>query len=215
MAAASHCLASGRHVVGSIGLPFQEGIPGDTRGIRRSLSEPTTLSLLKACETNNLKPLSAVHASLAAANFSGSKFVDGHYTSNMRFSLQPYLREPFNSARYAAGLYTGSYMAKVDHGMSWQDIAAQYNKLYDAGLRHEFLIARRQFAIQALNMMQSGEPSGRNPLVRSELDISSVDNAENLVSPYHRGRGGHQLRLEVREISLGIECLAKESYLFV
>lgn len=112
-------------------------------------------------------------------------------------------------------MYTGSYMAKVDHGISWQDIAARYNELYDAGLSHEFLIARRQFAIQALNMLQGGRPGGRAPLVRSEIAISSVDNAENLVSPYHHGRGGCQLDLEVREISLGIECLTEESYMFV
>nr|UOS85816.1 acetylase/deacetylase [Hypoxylon rubiginosum] len=215
-AATAGCLRSGALVAGSIGLPYGGDAntkPGGTHSVRRSLSESATASILAACDARNIRPLSAVHASLAAANYAGSASSangTGHYTSTMRFSLRPYLREPFNSAQYASALYTGSYMAKVAPSNSWQENAAQYNELYAAGLSREFLIARRQFAIQVLEMLSRAGELGPP---RSEVDISSVDDAEKLVSPVHHG-GKDGGALEVNDVSLGLECLAKETYLF-
>ncbi|CAJ2500234.1 Uu.00g030870.m01.CDS01 [Anthostomella pinea] len=62
------------------------------RGIRRSLTEATTTAVMAACETRGLALLAAVHASLAAANLlnaASSSNPNDHYTSIMRFSLQP------------------------------------------------------------------------------------------------------------------------------
>ncbi|KAI1386658.1 uncharacterized protein F4822DRAFT_323317 [Hypoxylon trugodes] len=216
-AATAECLKSGALVAGSIGLPYHNDAsikPQGTRGVRRTLSKSITDSVLDACKARNLTPLSAAHASLAAANFVGctsSPSEMGHYTSNMRFSLRPYLKEPFNSAQYASALYTGSYMAKVPPNNSWLENAEQYNTMYNAGLNHEFLIARRQFATQILAFLKRAGELGPP---RSEIDISSVDDAEKLVQRIHRSgtQGGGSLK--VKDISLGIECLAKESYLF-
>lgn len=213
-AATAECLRSGAVVAGSIGLPYLGDLdtkPRGTHSIRRSLPESTTAAVLAACDARNLMPLSAVHASLAAANFIGSAASangDGHYTSTMRFGLRPYLREPYNTAQSASALYSGSYMAKVDPGNSWEENAARYNELYTAGLSNEFLIARRQFAAQVLGML---EKTGSLGPPRSEVDMSSVDDAEKLVSPVHRSGGGV---LEVDDINLGVECVARETYLF-
>lgn len=46
--ATADCLASGRHVFGSIGLPSQDVSPGGTRSIRRSVSRPMTERITKA-----------------------------------------------------------------------------------------------------------------------------------------------------------------------
>ncbi|XXG98254.1 hypothetical protein Hte_004577 [Hypoxylon texense] len=215
-AATAACLRSGALVAGSIGLPYQGDLntkPGGTHSVRRSLSESTTASILAACDARNITPLSAVHASLAAANFAGSASSadgSGHYTSNMRFSLRPYLREPFNSPQYASALYTGSFMSKVLPSSSWQETAAQYNELYAAGLNREFLIARRQFATQVLEMLTR---SGDLGPPRSEVDISSVEDAEKLIRPLrHAGEEGGAL--VVNDFSLGLECITRETYLF-
>lgn len=211
--ATADCLASGRHVVGSVGLPFQDSSPGGTRSLRRTLSQPLTELITKACQARGLRLVSAVHASLATANFAESHG-QGHYTSNIRFSLRPYLKAPYNGAEYSAALYTGSYMAKVEPGTLWQNIAAYYDRLYRDGLSPEFLIARRQFAVQALGMMQAGGPGGKRPPSRSEIDISSVDEAQILIAPVIQGRGADGLKVEVMDVALGLECQAKECYLF-
>ncbi|PSR81493.1 hypothetical protein BD289DRAFT_439026 [Coniella lustricola] len=224
--AAALCLASGRHVLGSIGLPFRQNsrsTSGSTRSLRRSLPQTVTNRIMVACEDHGIGLQAAVHASLAVANFyggglAGNTGAQKHYTSNIRFSLRPYLKPPFNSARYAAALYTGSYMAKVDALTGWKDAAAYYDHLYREGLNTEFLLARRQFAIQALGMMQAAAArSGGEaaPLVRSEIDISSVGDAEVLIAPVIEGRGRRVLKIEVLDISLGLECQTQETYLFV
>ncbi|KAI1775063.1 hypothetical protein F4818DRAFT_417683 [Hypoxylon cercidicola] len=216
LAATAECLRSGALVAGSIGLPYLGDLdtkPGGTHRIRRSLAQTATTTILAACQSRGITPLSAVHASLAAANYAGSSSANGagHYTSTMRFSLRPYLKEPYNSAQYASALYTGSYMAKVPPSNSWEENAAEYNKLYTAGLSHEFLIARRQFAIQVQEMLNR---TGNLGPPRSEVDISSVEDAEKLVSPLHRNGSKGGGLLEVKDISLGLECLARETYLF-
>lgn len=132
----------------------------------------------------------------------------------MRFSLRPYLMAPYSGAEYSAALCTGSYMAKVDPGTPWQNIAAYYDRLYRDGLSPEFLTARRQFAVQALGMMQAGSPGGKAPPTRSEIDISSVDEAQMLISSVIQGRGANGLKVEVMDVGLGLECQAKECYLF-
>ncbi|KAK6078946.1 hypothetical protein SCUP234_05872 [Seiridium cupressi] len=218
-AATADCLATLRHVPGSVGLPYdgtQATKPRGTRGIRRSLSENNTELIVSACEERNITLLSAVHASLAAINlrFAARNVSDspnsGHYTSTMRFSLRPYLPAPFNTAQHASALYTGGYFAAVDPATGWREHATKYSSLYRVGLSHGFLISRRQYAATALNLMIQAAAAGP---VRSEIDISSVDDAERLVTPIHHSNRGI-LDVEVKDISLGVECLAKETYLF-
>nr|QNC49730.1 Hfaza2B [Hypoxylon fragiforme] len=215
-AATAECLKSGALVAGSIGLPFRADPdirPGRTNMIRRRLSEATSNAILARCKERGIKPLSAIHASLAAANFAGSASSPdgtGHYTSTMRFSLRPYLRKPFDSAQYASALYTGSYMAKVAPDSSWEENATQYDKLYTAGLSREFLIARRQFALQVNGLLQR---TGQLGPPRSEVDISSIEDGDKLVTQVHYFGGGREGGLEVLDFSLGLESTSKESYL--
>ncbi|KAI2621282.1 hypothetical protein GGR54DRAFT_96437 [Hypoxylon sp. NC1633] len=216
-AATAECLKSGALVVGSIGLPYNEApgtTPRGTRSIRRTLSRLSTASILLNCASRNITPLSAVHASLASANYANCTSGPdgaGHYTSTMRFSLRPYLKEPFNSVQYASALYTGSYMAKVARTNSWEENAAQYNELYAAGLDRGFLISRRQFAIQISALL---ERTGDLGPPRSEVDISSINDADKLVKRVHHRGGREEDALEVTDINLALECLAKETYLF-
>ncbi|GAW16639.1 hypothetical protein ANO14919_060740 [Xylariales sp. No.14919] len=223
-AAAADCLASFGKVPGSVGLPYRGDPttrPGGTRGVRYSLSDLASTSVLAACKAQGLRLLSAIHASLAISNLelgmSNSNQSDGgrgHYTSTMRFNLRPYLGPPFDSPQYASALYTGGYFSSVPPGVSWHEAAAQYETLYANGLSRDFLLARREYAVKALGMMTRNSGS---TLTRSEIDISSIDDAGNLVTPVHYCRVGPKedtLELAVEDISLGVECLTRESYLF-
>lgn len=255
---ATACLATGGFVKGSVGVPWQDfkasaQHAGGTRGIRRTLSTATTKAVLESCATKNVRLLAAAHASLARVNFlaadpkakrstngaganSQNSFEPSHYTSTMRFSLRPYLPTPFGSARYAATLYTGGYLAKVSSDQSWQDWADAYESQYAKGLTGEFLIARREYARRALKLFQQSSAAGTGtvaPPPRSEIDISSVDDAEKLIAPKRRlggtkvgdeGVAHHGLgiearisdaELEIEDISIGVECAQRESYLFL
>lgn len=222
-AAAAQCLATVGYVAGSVGLPYHGDSttqPEGTRSVRRTIFASTARDVLKACEEQGLRLLSAIHASLAKVNFrfAGARDVgsvsNGHYASTMRFSLRPYLRAPFNTAQYASALYTGGYLTSVGPGSSWQGMAAQYEALYESGLDRAFLLARRQYAIEALATMKRNAGAAS---LRSEIDISSVDDAEKLVAPVYRGsqeQDGTAAELEVEDIGLGVECLTRETYLF-
>lgn len=63
-------------------------------------------------------------------------------------------------------------------------------------------------------MMQSGGPGGKVLPARSEIDISSVDDAETFTAPVIQGKGGDRLKVEVMDVTLGLECQVKESLLF-
>ncbi|KAI0469721.1 hypothetical protein GGR56DRAFT_686843 [Xylariaceae sp. FL0804] len=175
--------------------------PGGTRGVPWTFSRSTTVSILEACEAYGLKPLSAVHASLAMVNFKHQSTTEavsvsraGYYTSTIRLNLRPYLKWPFNTPAYASAL----------KGTAWQDAAAYPG----------FLSARRDYAETAFGIMVR---NGANGTVRSEVDISSVGNVDDLVVPVRgpdAGNEGQGLDLTVEEVSLGVECLAKETYLF-
>ncbi|KID81117.1 hypothetical protein MGU_11499 [Metarhizium guizhouense ARSEF 977] len=252
-AASTACLATGGFVKGSVGVPWQDvkasaQHAGGTRGIRRTLSTATTKAVLESCATKNVRLLAAAHASLAKVNFlaaapkaerstngAGANLYDSfepsHYTSTMRFSLRPYLPSPFGSATYAATLYTGGYLAKVSSDQSWQDWADFYESQYAKGLAGEFLIARREYARRALKLFQQASGAGTPP--RSEIDISSVGDAEKLIAPRRRlgstkvgdedvahlglgiEAGISDAELEVEDISVGVECAQRESYLFL
>ncbi|KAJ2984006.1 hypothetical protein NUW58_g6153 [Xylaria curta] len=220
-AATTDCLASFGKIPGSVGLPYQGDIatsPRGTRGVRYSFSELASASILAACKAQGLRLLSAIHASLAIINLKlgvNQSIGDrGHYTSTMRFNLRPYLKSPFNSPQYASALYTGGFFSLVNPDVSWKEAAAQYEALYANGLSRYFLSARREYAIKALGMMTQNAGS---TLIRSEIDISSIDDTENIVAQVHYGRAepkGSRLELAVEDINIGVECLTRENYLF-
>ncbi|KAK3376227.1 hypothetical protein B0T24DRAFT_699523 [Lasiosphaeria ovina] len=207
------CLATGRHIANSVGLPPKATAtantkPSGTRSVRHSIPADTTSALLAACRAHNMLPLAAAHAALAAANLATSP--DGtHYTSTMRFSLRAHLPPPYDGAAGAAGLYTGGYMARADRGEPWAALAAMFDGLYRAGVSDGFVQARREYAVQALRVV-SEMSQGAGP-ARSEVDMSSVEGVDGIVAARH---GSKEVCVEVRDVSLGVECLAREAYLF-
>ena len=211
---ADQYIATLAYMKGAVGLSYQgdgSTLPSGTRSARLRLSQSATESIIKNCRALNISVLSAVHASLAAVTYAGAPInsKNKHYTSTIRLSLRPYLPEPYNTSRFASGLYTGGYMFKVPYSQSWAENAKTYNGEYRRGVTKEFLQARRQYALNVQNLFQiKGPPEGSPP---SEVDISSVDDAELLVSPVHEFTHG---TLEILDVSIGVETLTRQMYCF-
>jgi len=214
--AATRCLATLTHTKGAVGLALQADSytpPRGTRSARLRLAQSVTVAISEACRARDISVLSAVHATCAMVTYAGaaadSKHM--HYTSTMRFSLRPYLPDPYNTARFACGLYTGGYMSRVPASQSWLENARQYAEEYKIGVTPQFLRARRQYARKVYDMLSASPPPPNPP--SSEVDISGVDNAEVLVSPVHHCRPG--IAVEVEDVSIGVETLTRQMYCFV
>jgi len=186
--------------------------PAGTRSAHLRFSESDTRAVLEACSARNISLISAVHASCAALTYleASLNHKDKHYTSTMRFSLRPYLHKPYCTADFAAALYTGGYMFRVPASQTWLENAAQYEEKYNAGITMDFLKSRRQYAIEVLSILQKGVPAPDPP--QSEVDISSVGDAEALVSSQHSHDG---TVLEVLDVSIGVETLTRQTYCFL
>ena len=213
--AADQYISTLAHAKGAVGVVYRGDnsmLPLGTRSARLHLSQSTTLAISEACKMRNLSVLSAVHASVAAITYDGAPTgsKDKHYTSTMRFGLRPHLPEPYGRARYASGLYTGGYMFKVPASQSWAQKADLYNEEYRRGVTQEFLLARRHYALKVQDLMRKPPPTSNPP--PSEVDISSVGNADLLVSPIHKA--GHD-SLEILDVSIGVETLTRQMYCFV
>lgn len=212
---ADQYIATLTHTKGAVGVSYRgdkSTLPSGTRSARLRLSQSTTMAILEACRARNISVLSAVHASVAAITYAGAPAgsKNKHYTSTMRFSLRPYLPEPYNTPRFASGLYTGGYMFKVPASQSWAENAKQYSKEYHLGVTREFMLARRQYALCVQDLLRKNIPTESPP--PSEVDISSVDDAELLVSPVHKSGDG---ALEILDVSIGVETLTRQMYCFV
>jgi hypothetical protein len=214
-AAARQYLATTVHLEGTVGMPYLGDLmtrPKGTRSVRLQLSQYTTKSLLSACEARRISLLAGVHAALAAVNFART-LVDSrkqHYTSTIRLSLRPYLPEPYNTPAVASGLFTGGYMFKVLSSQSWTEKANQYQAEYERGATKDFLLSRRQYAILALDGLRKTTQI-LNPTL-SNIDISFVDGAEQLVSPVLETKDGP---LEILRIGLGVETLSRQMLCFL
>ncbi|KXX81824.1 hypothetical protein MMYC01_201860 [Madurella mycetomatis] len=171
-----------------------------------------TAAVLDACRARNISLVSAVHASCAALTRleASPDHRHKHYTSTMRFSLRPHLPPPYRTADYAAALYTGGYMSRAEASQPWLATAQQYEHEYRTGITAEFLKCRRQYAIEVLRVLQQNPPPPDSP--QSEVDISSVGDAEALVSPRH---AHGDTVLEVQDVSIGVETLTRQTYCFV
>lgn len=186
--------------------------PAGTRMAQFRLSEPDTKALLEACNARNITMVSAVHASCAALTHMEASLVDKykHYTSTIRFSLRPHLPRPYCTANFAAALYTGGYMCQVPASQSWLDNAIHYEEQYKSGITADFLQSRRQYGIEVLSMLQKDVPPPDPP--QSEVDISSVGDAQALVSFRHTHG---ETVLEVQDVSIGVETLTRQTYCFL
>ncbi|KAE8146575.1 hypothetical protein BDV25DRAFT_169803 [Aspergillus avenaceus] len=214
-AAARKYLATTANIPGAVGVSQTTELstpPSGTRSARLRLSTETTEAISEACDARGISVLAAVHASTAATTYelAHPDAKQKHYTSTMRFSLRPYLPEQYRNPSVAAGIYTGGYMAKVPATQSWLDNAKLYTREYDTGVTDDFLISRRQYARDVFERMKTPPPPPVTP--PSEIDISSVDDATKLVHPWHGTSDG---KLEVNEVSVGVETLTRQMYCFV
>jgi hypothetical protein len=214
--ATKNCIKTLGYAKGAVGVGPQDKEGGNgpkgTRSTRFRLAEADTKAVQEACAAHNISLLSAVHASCASLTYleATPDDQDKHYTSTMRFSLRPHLQKPHCAADSAAGLYTGGYMFRVPASQSWMENARQYQHEYDTGITVDFLKCRRHYATEVLGILQQNLPPPDPP--PSEIDISSVGNAEELVSPQHRHG---KTVLEVRDVSIGVETLTRQIYCFL
>ena len=201
---------------GAVGLKYQgdeSTLPSGTRSARLSLSQSTTKAIFVACRARKISVLSAVHATVAAITYAGATAdsKDKHYTSTMRFGLRPYLPELYGTSRFASALYTGGYMVQVPASQSWAENAEQYNEEYRRGVTAEFLLARREYALKVQKRIRIPMPVESLMSPPSEVDISSVDDAELLVSPVHKSGDGALL---IHDVSIGVETMTRQMYCF-
>lgn len=209
------CIDTLTCIKGAVGVALggdANAAPAGTRMAQFRLSEPDTKALLEACNARNITMVSAVHASCAALTHMEASLVDKykHYTSTIRFSLRPHLPRPYCTANFAAALYTGGYMCQVPASQSWLDNAIHYEEQYKSGITADFLQSRRQYGIEVLSMLQKDVPPPDPP--QSEVDISSVGDAQALVSFRHTHG---ETVLEVQDVSIGVETLTRQTYCFL
>ncbi|KAI4127465.1 MAG: hypothetical protein LQ338_003188 [Usnochroma carphineum] len=189
-------------------------LPRGTRSARVRFTEAETQALLQACKAKHISLDASIHATCCAVTYTEAAAAaqDRPYTSTMRFSMRPHMPRPYNGPQGAAGLYTGGYMIQVPAFRSWTENAKQYNTEYRLGVTPDFLNCRREYGKKALEML-SQKPPPPAPL-SSEIDISSVGDAEKLVFACHMGSDSRCV-LEIRDLSIGVETLSRQMYCFL
>ena len=199
---------------GAVGIPYRgedTTIPSGTRSSRYSFSPSDTKIIIHQCKAKGISVTSAVHASIAATNYALASVEkrNRHYTSTVRFSLRPYLPEPYFTRAYASGLYTTGWMKTVPASASWIDNAKAYNDEYLEGLSKEYIHSHREYALSLgtliRNMPQPQEPP-------SDVDISSIGVAESLIE---RVKGTQDRGVEIQSVSVGVEILTRQCVCFV
>ncbi|KAF2877544.1 hypothetical protein BDV95DRAFT_625398 [Massariosphaeria phaeospora] len=184
---------------GAVGIPFLQGtVPQGTLSAAVRLSPALTKGVVQAAKKRDISVTSAVHASLAFANWQHAA-VDRksqHYTSTVRFSLRP-------------GLYTTGWMERVEATESWEIIAKHYNEIYQRGLRKDFINGHREYA-KGLSEMLHNLPEDLPPA--SDIDISSIGIAESLIERIY---GSDEWGIEVDSVEVSVEILTPQATCFV
>ena len=199
---------------GAVGIPYDgelSTIPSGTRSSRLTVSIAETEMITKKCKEKAISVTSAIHASVAATNYTMASPADKgkHYTSTVRFSLRPYLPEPYSTSQYASGLYTTGWMKTVPAAASWLENARAYNDDYRQRLTSEYIAAHREYALGLGNLIRNMPQGGDPP---SDVDISSIGIAENLIE---RVKGTSARGLEIQSVSVGVETLTRQCVCFV
>ncbi|MCJ1456633.1 hypothetical protein MMC28_006995 [Mycoblastus sanguinarius] len=208
------CVETFHQITGAVGIPYKgeaTTLPSGTRSSRLILIPSETTSIVSSCKVRGFSVTSAIHASVAATNhaLASPENQDKHYTSTIRFSLRPFLPDPYSTSAYASGLYTTGWMKAVPASASWIDNARAYNDEYSKGLSKEYIASHRQYALGLgdliRNMPQGGEPP-------SDVDISSIGIVESLIE---RTKGTPDRGVEVQSVSVGVEILTRQCVCFV
>ena len=189
-------------------------LPGGTRGADLVFSAEETDAIREACCKKEYTIEAAIQASCAEVTYleAAPDARDKPYTSTMRFSLRPYVPPPYNDATYAAAICTAGYLEQVPASNSWTDNALHYTAKYREGVTSELLQTRRQYATECLKALSQTPPP--LPAASSEIDVSSVGNAGELVSLRHTNKSGGVV-MEVQNMSIGIETLTRQAYCFI
>ncbi|KAI8628198.1 hypothetical protein F5Y19DRAFT_476606 [Xylariaceae sp. FL1651] len=113
------------------------------------------------------------------------------YASTVCFVLRPYLREPYSTLAFAAGLYTTGWMKRKS-------------------ITRELLDAHREYAAQLAKLIRSqsqgvGDSSSPPSPPPSEVDIRSIGVAEKLIRRFYGTPGAG---FEVKAVSVGVESLS-------
>jgi hypothetical protein len=210
---AEECVGSFGRFAGAVGIPFIEdaGAPGATARYNLTFDKTFTEAVVKACKTRDITVTSAIHASLATANwrFSTEDRKLAHYTSCARWSLRPWIPAPFNTSAHAAALCTTGWMERVEQTNDWPGLARHYTSIYRRGLSSDFLHAHQMYASGLVQMMQN-LPEGQPP--QSEVDISSIGVVDQVLQPHY---GSDEEGIELKAISVGLDMLTPQSMLFV
>jgi hypothetical protein len=97
----NHYLSTFSHASGAVGIPYTGAastLPQGIAAVLRTLDSATSSAVVQKCKTQGLSVTSAIHASVAAANWQLAEEArkHQHYTSTIRFNLRPYLPIPYS-----------------------------------------------------------------------------------------------------------------------
>lgn len=211
-------LATAAFLHGAVGMETSAGteasLPKGTRGVNVRLSQSDTKLIEKACLEKGITQEAAVQASCSTITYleAAEDQRQKPYTSTMRFSLRPFMPAPWDGAEYASALCTGGYLEQVPASNTWLDNAKHYTQKYDIGITQDFLHTRRQYAKECLKALSQTPPP--RPPASSEIDISSVGDAEKLVTPEYTDENGAAV-IQVQNVSIGVETLSRQIYCFM
>lgn len=208
------CVASFGHTIGAIGIASRvpvEILPGGTRTTRLYLTEEETKTVIQACKSKKISVTSAVHASIAAANYALAAPEDKnkHYTSTIRFSFRRWLPTPYSGREYASTIFTTGWMFPVSADSSWAERARAYNDEYQKGLNPSFISAHREYAIGLCNLLRSLPAGAPSP---TDVDISSMGVIEKYVA---REKGTSERGIRIDQVFLGVDMVNRQGYFFL
>ncbi|QKX58649.1 uncharacterized protein TRUGW13939_05776 [Talaromyces rugulosus] len=208
------CVASFGHAVGAVGTVSRaplETQPGGTRSARLFFTEEETKTVIQACKSQNISVTSAVHASVAAANYAlaGPEDQKKHYTSTIRYSFRRFLPKPYSGREYASTIFTTGWMFPVSADSSWTERARAYHDEYHKGLSPDFISAHREYAIGLCNLLRSLPVGAPSP---TDVDISSLGVLENFVA---RERGTAERGIRIGQLSLGLDMVNRQCGCYV
>lgn len=207
---AQQYVASFGHAAGAIGIACRapdETSPGGTCISRLHLSEQETKAVVQGCKTRKLSVTGAVHASIAEANYALATADDQnkHYTSTIRYSLRPFLPEPYSGRQYASTIFTTGWMFPVSSESSWIDRAKAYHDEYRKGLSHAYMSAHREYAIGLCNLLRNLPKNTPSP---TDVNISSLGVCEKFVA---RIKGTAERGIRIDRVSGGLDMINRQS----
>ncbi|KAJ5735264.1 uncharacterized protein N7483_000389 [Penicillium malachiteum] len=202
-------VASFGHAAGAIGIASPapvETLPGSACIRRLHLTEAETNAVVQGCKDRKLSVIAAVHASIAGANYALATSGDQkkHYTSTIRYSLRPYLPEPYSGRQCASTIFTTGWMFPVSSESSWLDRAKAYHEEYRKGISDSYISAHLEYATGLCKLLRSLPEDMPSP---TDVDISSLGLCEMLTA---REKGTAERGIRIDRISGGLDMMNRQ-----